>query len=303
MANEQLEQFLAGETATVTEEPKAPPRRGASSPTRPKPEAKAEPAAKAATAKPEPEDEADPPEALEGEQVIPRRAYEDERRKRQDWKARAVEAETKHKELQRQFEDAQRRATAPPPQPQAPPQPPPDPATNPRGFAQHVVQQQQAALLNERLNNCEMMLADKIGAEKLYEYVSEFRNLANADPTLFGKLYSQPHPYAWLTREVDRLRLVRDVGDDPAAFRARSRPRRAHSGSRRPRRRRAPSPAAGMQPSLGHRPQRRRTHRGGMDRRAEPRGRAQRRPKPQAAKRRRRLSALLRRAVPPRRRG
>jgi len=250
MANEQLESFLAGETATVTEEPKAPATE-APAPDKATHEAKAEPAAKPATAKPEPEDEADPPEALEGETVIPRRAYEDERRKRQDWKARAVEAETKHKELQRQFEDAQRRATAPPPQPQAPPQPPPDPATNPQGWAQHVVQQQQAALLNERLNNSEMMLADKIGAEKLNEYVQEFRSLANADPTLFGKLYSQSHPYAWLTREVDRLRLVRDVGDDPAAFRAKieaeARARWEQEAKQAP----APSPAAGMQPSLG----------------------------------------------------
>ena len=250
-ANEQLESFLAGETATVTEEPKAPPAE-APAPEKATPEAKAEPAAKAATAKPEPEDDADPPEALEGEPVIPRRAYEDERRKRQDWKARAVEAETKHKELQRQFEDAQRRATAPPPQQQAPPQPPPDPASDPRGFAQHLVQQQQAALLNERLNNSEMMLSDKIGAEKLNEYVQEFRNLANADPTLFGKLYSQPHPYAWLTREVDRLRLVRDVGDDPAAFRAKieaeARAKWEQEAKAAPP---APSPAAGMQPSLG----------------------------------------------------
>ena len=249
MANEQLEQFLAGETATVTEEPKAPPAEA------PAPDKAATPSEggsgdKKPPAATEPDD-ADPPEPLEGEPVIPRRAYEDERRKRQDWKARAVEAETKHKELQRQFEDAQRRATAPPPQPQAPPQPPPDPATNPQGWAQHVVQQQQAALLNERLNNSEMMLADKIGAEKLSEYVSEFRNLANADPTLFGKLYSQPHPYAWLTREVDRLRLVRDVGDDPAAFRAKieaeARTRWEQEAKQAP----APSPAAGMQPSLG----------------------------------------------------
>jgi hypothetical protein len=250
MANAELEQFLAGETATVTEEPKAPPAE-APAPEKAAPEAKAEPAAKPDKAKPEPEDEADPPEALEGEPVIPRRAYEDERRKRQDWKARAVEAETKHKDLQRQFEDAQRRATAPPPQQQAPPQPPPDPATNPQGWAQHVVQQQQAALLNERLNNSEMMLSDKIGAEKLSEYVNEFRQMANADPTLFGKLYSQPHPYAWLTREVDRLRLVRDVGDDPQAFRAKieaeARARWEQEAKAQP----APSPAAGMQPSLG----------------------------------------------------
>ena len=247
-ANEQLESFLKGEAATVeAEAPLAPP---ADAP-EPKVETRAEPSAKPDKAKPEADEDTDPPEPLEGEPVIPRRAYEDERRKRQDWKARAVQAETRHQELQRQFEDAQRRATAPPPQPQAPPQPPPDPATNPQGWAQHVVQQQQAALLNERLNNSEMMLADKIGAEKLSEYVNEFRSLAQADPTLFGKLYSQPHPYAWLTREVDRLRLVRDVGDDPAAYRekilAEGRAQWEQEAKAQP----APSPAAGMQPSLG----------------------------------------------------
>ena len=254
MANEQLESFLKGETATVTEAPPEAPQAAPEAPA-PKPEAKAEPAAKASTAKPEPEDDADaePSDRLEqdGKSYIPQQVLERERQRRQDWKARAVEAETRHKELQRQLDEAQRRATAPPPQPQAPPQPPPDPATNPQGWAQHVVQQQQAALLNERLNNSEMMLADKIGAEKLSEYVNEFRNLANADPTLFGKLYSQPHPYAWLTREVDRLRLVRDVGDDPAAYRekilAEARTQWEQEAKAQP----APSPAAGMQPSLG----------------------------------------------------
>ena len=209
--------------------------------------------AKADKAKPEVEDETDPPEALEGEPVIPRRAYEDERRKRQDWKLRAVEAETKHKELQRQFDEAQRRATAPPP-PQAAPQPqqpPPDPQTDPRGFANHLMQQQAATLLNERLNNSEMMLREKIGDEKLGEYVEEFRQMAQADPTLFGKLYSQPHPYNWMTREVDRLRLVRDVGTDPAAYRekilAEGRAQWEQEATPAPP---APSPALGMQPSL-----------------------------------------------------
>jgi hypothetical protein len=180
MANEQLESFLASESApapapepATPAAPEAPPAASA-----PKPEAKPDPGAKAAAAKPEPEDDGEPPEPLEGEPVIPRRAYEDERRKRQDWKARAVEAETKHKELVRQLEDAQRRAAAPPPQPQAPPQPPPDPAVDPRGFAQHLVQQQQAALLNERLNNSEMLLREKIGDEKLSEYVNEFSSMA-----------------------------------------------------------------------------------------------------------------------------
>jgi hypothetical protein len=95
------------------------------------------------------------------------------------------------------------------------------------------------------------MLADKIGAEKLSEYVNEFRQMANADPTLFGKLYSQPHPYAWLTREVDRLRLVRDVGDDPAAFRARIEAEARAKWEAEAKQAPPPSPAAGMQPSLG----------------------------------------------------
>ena len=249
MANEQLESFLKGETATVTEDAPAPPAEA------PQPDKAATPSEggggdKKPPATTEPDD-ADPPEPLDGEPVIPRRAYEDERRKRQDWKARAVEAETRHKELQRQLEDAQRRATTPPPQTQAPPQPPPDPATNPQGWAQHVVQQQQAALLNERLNMSERMVRKEIGKEKLNEYVNEFRQLANADPTLFGKLYAQPDPYDWLTSEVDRLRLVRDVGDDPAAFRAKieaeARTRWEAEAKAQP----APSPAAGMQPSLG----------------------------------------------------
>jgi hypothetical protein len=150
----------------------------------------------------------------------------------------------------RQIEETQRRAAAPP-QPQPHYQPPPDPAVDPRGFAQHLVQQQQQALLNERLNNSEMLLREKIGDEKLSEYVNEFRSMAEADPTLFGKLYSQPHPYNWLTREVDRLRLVRDVGDDPAAFRskieAEARARWEAEAKAAP----PPvSPAAGLQPSL-----------------------------------------------------
>ena len=251
--NEQLDAFLKGEAGTVTEEP-------ASVESTPAPEAAAAPEAKASVestpakadkAKPEVEDETDPPEALEGEPVIPRRAYEDERRKRQDWKARAVEAETRHKELQRQLDEATRRATAPAPQPQAQPQyqPPPDPQADPRGFANHLMQQQAATLLNERLNNSEMMLREKIGDEELGKYVEEFRQMAQADPTLFGKLYSQPHPYNWMTREVDRLRLVRDVGSDPAAYRDKILAEgRAQWEAEKTAP--APSPAAGMQPSL-----------------------------------------------------
>jgi len=252
MANEQLESFLASESAPAPAAEPAPSTPAEAPPAAPKPtpEPKPDKGDKPAAAKPEPEDDGEPPQALDGEPVIPRRAYEDERRKRQDWKEKAARLEGELAAVRRQQEEAQQRAAAPPPQQY---QPPPDPAADPRGFAQYALMEQQKAMLNERLNTSEMMLRDKIGDEKLNEYVAEFRTMANADPALFGKLYSQPHPYSWMTREVDRLRLVRDVGDDPAAYRAKieSEARtkwEAEAAARPP----PISPAAGMQPSLAN---------------------------------------------------
>ena len=106
----------------------------------------------------------------------------------------------------RQLEEAKK---APPPQPQQPPpqmQPLPDPQQDPVGFARGFAIQQQQMLLNERLNNSEMMLREKLGPDKVDEYVNEFKQHAERDPTLFGKLYQQTNPYGWMQREVDRQR-------------------------------------------------------------------------------------------------
>ena len=160
----------------------------------------------------------------------------------------------KHKELQRQFEEATRRATAPlahaatrtaaaaaarPGHGPAWLRPVSRPAAG-RNAAQRAAEQ----LRNDGLR-------EKIGDEKLAEYVEDFRQMAQADPTLFGKLYSQPNPYNWMTREVDRLRVARDMGDDPAAYRERILAEgraqwEAEAKAAPP----ALSPAAGMQPSL-----------------------------------------------------
>ncbi|HXI76817.1 MAG TPA: hypothetical protein VNH21_06755 [Steroidobacteraceae bacterium] len=243
MANEQLDSFLASETQAATPEP-AP--REAPEPRQEAPEPKAEatrpPELKAAE-KP-PEDDAEPPQALDGEPVIPRRAYEDERRKRQDWKEKAARLEGELAAYKAQQEQARQ------PQPeQMPPLAPIDPAQDPVGFTARL----QQVLLNERLNNSEERLREKIGDEKLNEYVNEFKQLAQRDQTLFGKLYSQTNPYAWMTREVDRLRHLREVGDDPSAYRARIEAEarakwEAEAAAKPP----PPpvSPAAGMQPSL-----------------------------------------------------
>jgi hypothetical protein len=239
MANEALDSFLASETQAATPEP-AP--REAPEPRQEAPEPKAE--AKGQPEPKPPEDDAEPPQALDGEPVIPRRAYEDERRKRQDWKEKAARLEGELAAYKAQQEQARQ------PQPeQMPPLAPIDPAQDPVGFTARL----QQVLLNERLNNSEERLREKIGDEKLNEYVNEFKQLAQRDQTLFGKLYSQTNPYAWMTREVDRLRHLREVGDDPSAYRARieaeARAKWEQEQAAKPQ---PPlvSPAAGMQPSL-----------------------------------------------------
>ena len=156
----------------------------------------------------------------------------------------------------RQLEEAKK---APPPAPQQPPpqmQPLPDPQQDPVGFARGFAIQQQQMLLNERLNMSEMMLREKLGPDKVDEYVNEFKQHAERDPTLFGKLYTQTNPYGWMTREVDRLRLQRDIGDDPAKFRERliaeERAKwEAEAAQRGPAVPQA-APVPGMQPSLAN---------------------------------------------------
>ncbi|HEY2418003.1 MAG TPA: hypothetical protein VGH84_08785, partial [Steroidobacteraceae bacterium] len=92
MANE-LETFLASEAqeATQTPAPQAPSEAPPAA-HEPKQEAKAPAEPKGTTATPE-ADDAEPPQPLDGEPVIGRRAFEDERRKRQDWKEKAARLE------------------------------------------------------------------------------------------------------------------------------------------------------------------------------------------------------------------
>ncbi len=243
MATE-LDAFLASEAGDNTP---TPPTEAAPAAPEPKPEPKAEPAAKAA---PEPaEDDADPPTALEGEPVIPRRAYEDERRKRQDWKEKAARAEGERDALRRQLEEAQR-PQQPPPQPvyRAPP---PDPNTDPAGYQQYAHQVEMERQINQNLNYSEWMLRDKLGDETVSALQAEFKRMAEADQTLFQKMYSQPHPYRWMQQQVEKHRAMAEIGDDPAQFRAKVEAEARAKWEAEARSQPAPvSPAAGMQPSL-----------------------------------------------------
>ena len=121
-----------------------------------------------------------------------------------------------------------------------------------RGFANHLMQQQAATLLNERLNNSEMMLREKIGDEEArqepWRISARWRRPIRR---LFGKLY---FPAASLQLDDARGRSAAPAVRDrrqPTRRRHREKILAEGRAAWEPEKAApAPSPAAGMQPSL-----------------------------------------------------
>ena len=103
-------------------------------------------------------------------------------------------------------------------------------------------------LLNDRLNMSELMERDKHPREVFEAAVTEFQQAAQQQPELFKKLHAQMHPYQWLMKEVEKLRVQKELGDDPTAYKAKLRAQwesEMASGAAPP-----VSVTAGMAPSL-----------------------------------------------------
>lgn len=186
----------------------------------PEPVADAAPAEGAAPATEKPVEADDEPQAQPAEgdtRTVPLAALEGERAARKDWKEKAVRSEGEITELRRQLEDARR----PPPAPPAPPQyqQPINPMEDPEGF----VQRMQEVTISNKLDVSEMMLRNAIGGEAVDAVIAEFKVAAGTNPSLFGQLYQQPHPYEWAHKQVEAMRLQRDIGTDPAAYKAKMR--------------------------------------------------------------------------------
>ncbi len=197
-------------------------------------------AAPAKPATPEPDDDAEPGEPAPHEAIVPRTAYEQERKRRQDWKSRADKAETERDMLAKQLEAAK----APPPQSTPPPPPEPiDPVKDPEGYTRRM----RGVVLNERLNTSEMLALEKHGKETIDAETSYFQKRTQADPRLWNELYSKPHPYQWMIDNNATARLHEEIGTDPAAYEARLRAKwESERGADPP----LVSPAAGLPPSL-----------------------------------------------------
>lgn len=246
MANDDLDAFLSnGATPPPEPAPLAPVVEATPPPVE-------TPAAAVAPA--QAEDDAEPPEPVDGEELVPRRAFDALRHQRHDWKAKAIEAETKRAELERQLNEAKAAANRPPPMPAPVPEEVPNPAVDPAGYHAYVQNQIARDATNQRLNMSEMLLRREKGAEAVDSAIAEFKVAAERDPGLFRQLYSQPDPYGWAYAHVERLRLLAEVGDDPAAFKAKieADARAKWEAERAIPAPRPVSPAAGMAPSLAN---------------------------------------------------
>jgi len=213
--NTELEAFLQESTSAPVSVPPEPERAastGESPPSSP---------ASAPVQDDDDGDDASPASTEGGSQAVPREALEAERRRRQDWKQKAAQREGENAELRRQLEALQRAPVQQ--QPQSQPvyrAPPPDPQTDPQGYAQYAYDEKVREKINDNLNFSEWMLRDKLGDETVSQLQQEFKAMAEADQTLFQKMYSQPHPYRWMQQQVERHRAMAEIGDDPAQFRA-----------------------------------------------------------------------------------
>jgi hypothetical protein len=209
-----LDNFLGKDDAAEQEPVNTPP--DATPQNAPEPEKPAE--------EPAPEPAEDEPEA--GGNLG--KALAAERAKRQDWKEKAVRFEEQAKardselaEIRRQLEEMRKPQAPQQPAPQPEPEYIPDPMQDPRGFFQYQQAQMQRTELNTRLNLSEAYARQQHGAEKVDAAVQEFTAAVKQNPALYQQMVQAPLPYEFVMQQAEALRLQREIGTDPTAYRAR----------------------------------------------------------------------------------
>ena len=127
------------------------------------------------------------------EQHVPLAALEAERKGRQDWKEKAIRYEEELKQLRQPQQHYQPQQVDP-------------------------LQSMQQQIVNERFNTSEMLV--KQAHADADQVVEVFMEAAKANPALALALQQQRHPWDYAYKEGKRLAMLKEVGDDPAAYRA-----------------------------------------------------------------------------------
>lgn len=173
------------------------------------PEVTAEPAVETVAAEHEPEDTKGLRSALQAE-----------RAKRNDYKGERDRLAGEMAALKAQLEAAQRpAAAAPAPVQRQEPMAVPSPVEDPAGYHAFI----QRTEFNNRLNFSEALLRDKVGDDADVDAkIALWKSAAEKNPAMQAELVRQPHPYQWVYREATKLAALAEIGDDPAAFRAKA---------------------------------------------------------------------------------
>lgn len=171
----------------------------------------------------EPEPQGDKPEASappvdaksdEGP-LVPRKALEDERRKRQDFEKRLADYEKQLTEL--------RTARAAPTQAQPQqPKPQPDWWTSPEEAAALMQQEQQYAIYETRVAISEEMMSTKPDYAEMKDV---FVQAARQYPDLAVQLSRHPMPAKFAYEMGKRIKAQSEIGEDPEAWKERERER------------------------------------------------------------------------------
>jgi len=127
------------------------------------------------------------------EQHVPLAALTAERQQRQDWKEKAIRYEEELKQIRQQAATQQHSQMDP-----------------------MVAMQQQ--VINERFNTSEMLARQSY--KDLDDKVNVFMEAAKSNPALAAALHQQRHPWEFAYKEGARMLMLQEVGDDPAAYRA-----------------------------------------------------------------------------------
>lgn len=138
------------------------------------------------------------------------------RAERQDWKEKALRMEGEMAALKAQMEAA-KVTPVPVAQPQQRQQETiPNPVEDPHGFVAY----QQREFLNTKLDMSEAILR-ATDLPDIDPAIEAFKAATMKNPALGAEMARQQHPYKWAYDQGKRALAMAEIGDDPAAYRAR----------------------------------------------------------------------------------
>lgn len=149
------------------------------------------------------EDASAPPAEPKEDRHVPVTALLDEREKRQSAQREAEELRRKLQE----FEAAK--------------QPKPDFFENPEQALAQERAQMQHMLWNERLNMSEAIARQAHGDAMVDGAAQAFQEAARQNQALAMEFSRQPNPYSFVVKWHQRQQVLSEIGDDPAAYKAR----------------------------------------------------------------------------------